>query len=611
MTFLRNTILIVFITILAGSAAMAGITGTFVKADAVNTGPMDAIDGAAGAGFDLKWAVETWGSVTAITSHANFVEGVEDCPVITTTVGGLDPTKSYDVYVQFLGHLQGNWAVYANLPGNGKKLLTVGNSVKTGLMWDGVNPICESKLGNVSGVSSFSVEVDDYADSATFSMSNYYGVSYKEVPVRTPGFSGTFVKADTSNTTPVDAVSGGVFDGYDGKWSMESDGTVTSLTSYAYFGDGTEDCPAITTTVGGLDPNKTYAIYADALIHSAGVWGIYANLPGQAKRLLINNTTTPTGLTWDGSNPISECELGVVSGVSSFSVVVDDYINAPFSRSHYYGVSYKEVPAGTKFGGINGTFVKADATNTTPTDAINGNPVDGYDAKWSMETRGNLSALFSYAKFDPANGVGEDCPQLTTTINGLDATRTYDIYVVYFSGYGGNWSMYANLAGQPKEYCYIGNSIDTLTTFDGTNPICEYKLGTVSGATSFAINADDFSNSSAYALSSYYGVSYEDVTPAPPAPVAPIVGINNKAINDTIITAASANYQFKVWGKVSIISSDSFSLDDGSGIPVTVVAPGYTGIADGNYATAVGTLSDAAGNRVLNAYASNVVKVNN
>lgn len=43
MTFLRNTILIVFITVLAGSAAMAGISGTFVKADASNTSPADCI----------------------------------------------------------------------------------------------------------------------------------------------------------------------------------------------------------------------------------------------------------------------------------------------------------------------------------------------------------------------------------------------------------------------------------------------------------------------------------------------------------------------------------------------------------------------------------------
>ena len=86
---------------------------------------------------------------------------------------------------------------------------------------------------------------------------------------------------------------------------------------------------------------------------------------------------------------------------------------------------------------------------------------------------------------------------------------------------------------------------------------------------------------------------------------ARVVGITNRAAHDPIIASASASYQFKLWGRVTILGTDSFRLDDGSGMPITVVAPGFSGIGDGDYAAASGSLSGGT----LTSAASSVLKL--
>ncbi|MDO8587337.1 MAG: hypothetical protein Q7T82_09880 [Armatimonadota bacterium] len=98
--------------------------------------------------------------------------------------------------------------------------------------------------------------------------------------------------------------------------------------------------------------------------------------------------------------------------------------------------------------------------------------------------------------------------------------------------------------------------------------------------------------------------------PLPPPPPLPVCGISNKAVYDPIMSAASAKFTFKVSGKVTVlISGYSFTVDDGSGMPVMVVAPGLSGIQDGDYAVASGTFSGAGLSLVLHAQPSNVVKL--
>ncbi len=95
-------------------------------------------------------------------------------------------------------------------------------------------------------------------------------------------------------------------------------------------------------------------------------------------------------------------------------------------------------------------------------------------------------------------------------------------------------------------------------------------------------------------------------TPVP----EPEYGISNKAAYDPIISTASGNFSFKVWGKVTILGADSFTLDDGSGMPVTVTTPGESGDWDGDYAFVTGKFSGEGSNRVLNAQTVGIVEQN-
>ena len=57
------------------------------------------------------------------------------------------------------------------------------------------------------------------------------------------------------------------------------------------------------------------------------------------------------------------------------------------------------------------------------------------------------------------------------------------------------------------------------------------------------------------------------------------------------------------------MADGTLTVDDGSGTPVTVVTPGFSGIANGDYASAKDKFSDAGSSRVLNAQAFDVVKL--
>ncbi|NLN76457.1 MAG: hypothetical protein GX139_09105 [Armatimonadetes bacterium] len=69
-------------------------------------------------------------------------------------------------------------------------------------------------------------------------------------------------------------------------------------------------------------------------------------------------------------------------------------------------------------------------------------------------------------------------------------------------------------------------------------------------------------------------------------------GASNKAAWGVEMNAASTIYLFKFWGKVVEVDNDKFTLDDGSGSPITVIAPGYkTKVSTGDYAAARGILT--------------------
>ncbi len=69
----------------------------------------------------------------------------------------------------------------------------------------------------------------------------------------------------------------------------------------------------------------------------------------------------------------------------------------------------------------------------------------------------------------------------------------------------------------------------------------------------------------------------------------PTVGATNKATLSALMGTTKSNYTWKFWGVVSNRTASGFTIDDGSGAPINVVAPSNT-VANGNYVSVKGTL---------------------
>ena len=158
--------------------AQAAITGTMTWADISNTTPADQIKTPVTTNY---WWPATWDyswygrQITSL--NARLAETVQP---LTTTVTGLDNTKTYEVFVQFVG-IEGNtdWAVMAALAGGQKETYTSANSVNTGVQVFAIDAfhVYEHSLGSVSGVTSLGVDISQSPGKEA----HFNGVSYQEV----------------------------------------------------------------------------------------------------------------------------------------------------------------------------------------------------------------------------------------------------------------------------------------------------------------------------------------------------------------------------------------------------------------------------------------------
>ncbi|MCX6345346.1 MAG: hypothetical protein NT018_09785 [Armatimonadetes bacterium] len=87
-------------------------------------------------------------------------------------------------------------------------------------------------------------------------------------------------------------------------------------------------------------------------------------------------------------------------------------------------------------------------------------------------------------------------------------------------------------------------------------------------------------------------------------------GLNNRAVTNAIMIAASSSYVFTIWGKVTSLESDGFVLDDGSGKQVKVIAADH-GLVVNDYASARGTLDVSSSPPNPPVLTSHVVKKHN
>ncbi len=71
---------------------------------------------------------------------------------------------------------------------------------------------------------------------------------------------------------------------------------------------------------------------------------------------------------------------------------------------------------------------------------------------------------------------------------------------------------------------------------------------------------------------------------------AAVVSLTNRAVFDALTLDVQSRFLFMTWGEVHRLDSGSFTVDDGSGMPVTVYATDH-GLATGQYVTVRGILS--------------------
>jgi len=87
------------------------------------------------------------------------------------------------------------------------------------------------------------------------------------------------------------------------------------------------------------------------------------------------------------------------------------------------------------------------------------------------------------------------------------------------------------------------------------------------------------------------GASWDLVITSKSGQALPQMGAPNKAALDTIMSTAAAKYTWVLWGKVSGKNGDNFSIDDGSGVVISVIGTAGNSIANGDYVSVKGSLS--------------------
>jgi hypothetical protein len=125
----------------------------------------------------------------------------------------------------------------------------------------------------------------------------------------------------------------------------------------------------------------------------------------------------------------------------------------------------------------------------------------------------------------------------------------------------------------------------TNTTFVNSNKLtCDFVFSNVTrGLWDVAIKNPDEQVGS---LTEAFAVSLPDT--------GPVSGVSLRFTSDLAVSTASEVQRFRVWGRVITVDSINFDIDDGSGRPVRVRAPGYTNLITGSYVVVEGTLDPSA-----------------
>jgi len=89
---------------------------------------------------------------------------------------------------------------------------------------------------------------------------------------------------------------------------------------------------------------------------------------------------------------------------------------------------------------------------------------------------------------------------------------------------------------------------------------------------------------------------------------ARVVAAGGRCLQGSIAHAACESFLFRTWGRVTMVDSSSFDLDDGCGQPIRVVCPGCSGITTGDYVSACGILDASATPKTLTCDPAGIVR---
>jgi len=244
-----------------------------------------------------------------------------------------------------------------------------------------------------------------------------------------------------------------------------------------------EDVTAQENPSGAFD-SRTYRPYHEQVLDIyddvAAEFGLlHINSYPQWEDLRVQNRATYLSYSWEGVHPNVQGNLNVTT---------------PFFLQQIGFISTQ--PVGEK------TSVPATPSNTGPAQAITADPdqwANGSDNLWAVcnvwDPNLGLSTLAA---------IGENAPAITTTVDGLDPSKTYQVYL-RFIAYDGA-SILGGLSGNPLDLCAFSNSINTGYVPMPGFALLEHSLGTVSGSSSLSVDIAPHGPESYYA-----GLSYVEV----------------------------------------------------------------------------------------------------
>lgn len=301
--------------------------------------------------------------------------------------------------------------------------------------------------------------------------------------------------------------------------------------------------------------------YSGYLVNNTGSWTGYLTGGGPAYKIRVTSAQYPS---------VSDESDGI------FTIITEWYISG-----------YVRTAEGDEVGGV--SMVGMAGPPVTDSTGYYSGPVDvGWTGTVTPQKQGCI--------FTPAS----------KSYTSVDGDLTDEDYVVAEPGYtvtspnGGEvWiigqkpSVTWTTSGNPGDKVNIYQSLDGGDSYTQIATEVDNNGSWGTGATVWTPDGVESTTCRIKVASALYPSWWWDASDADFAILrAPIVGAGNKAVLDTIMQSAAPNYNWVLWGKVTIIDSSKFSIDDGSGVDIEVLAPGYDflGVGNGSYVTVRGTL---------------------